>query len=187
MSYREEWRSYIEGGFYDIILQDQSLFQFKVFPHLGEGTLVSFSFMPTPHAVLSYERYVLEVLEVDGSDGDYIEFYDEYISMADVAQAVTPIRYDFAPSELGEAHPCGHIHIGRENQVRIGVSRMMNVSSFVLFVVRQAYPDAWRRYLQLLSSGDKDVLAVCKCVRHSLSPVPADLRLPCEVHELTLE
>lgn len=61
----------------------------------------------------------------------------------------TPIRYDYEPLNFNPmTHPVAHIHIGLENPIRIGTNCVLNPLSFLLFCLRQMYPNYWENILK---------------------------------------
>jgi hypothetical protein len=44
-------------------------------------------------------------------------------------------------------HPAAHIHIGLDNDIRIGLEREFTPLAFLLFVIRHMYPRNWENLL----------------------------------------
>lgn len=58
------------------------------------------------------------------------------------------IRYDYQPSNYKVfCHPCAHFHFGTGNQIRLGIKKIMNPISFILFILRQCYPAEWLDFI----------------------------------------
>jgi hypothetical protein len=58
------------------------------------------------------------------------------------------IRYDFDGGSFRTGvHPAAHIHIGLDNPIRIGLGKQLTPLAFLLFVIRQMYPENWERLL----------------------------------------
>lgn len=165
LQYREAWARCAREGWYDFLLIDQSLFQFRL-----DGDYRSFGFLECPLTLLSFEDFAFDKL---GSDWEVMESelreeYETYLS-ADLAEkSVTPVRYDYEPKLYRPGvHPAGHIHFGIGNQIRVCVTKLMNPMSFCLFIIRHFYPAKW----EALISGDDGKLA-CREVRDNLTDVP---------------
>lgn len=146
LSYFEQWRKARANSWFHVELEDHSLVLFS------ESTnAASFSYLQCPLSVPSFREF-LNTLNLQYSTQNRRELRDEYelvLDTADLRAHLTPIRFDY--DEVGYysgAHPASHIHIGLENQVRLGVNRRLTPISFVLFVMRQMYPDCWKRLLQ---------------------------------------
>jgi hypothetical protein len=168
-TYYDEYQYYVEQRLYDLQLSDGALLVFR--GDLPEEE-ISYSFYPPPFDVPTYEAFVCEQLQIDADAAEefgdaFMEDYQLVVDTARVRDAVTPVRYDYSP-KLYEAgvHPASHIHIARQNEVRIGTVRRMMPMSFVLFVLRQAYPDAWRKFFT-----HENAESFCKSVRDELEAV----------------
>jgi hypothetical protein len=153
---------------FDFRLVDHALFQFKSFSEDD----VSYCYYEAPFEVVTYRDYVAELFGHDlvavANVGD--SFYEDYelvVETAPLRKAVSPIRYDYQPAQYEPGvHPAAHIHLGTSNEIRLSTGRRMRPTSFVLFVLRQMYPEYWRRFL-----GRDDVQTVCRSVREDLEQV----------------
>jgi hypothetical protein len=170
LSYIDEFRYYVENNLFDFRLVDLGLFQFK-WQARGD---ISYCYYQNPQEIPSYSEFLSEQLgpgfdNLDSVGDAFREEYDLVISTANLRESVTPIRYDLSPGlyECG-VHPAAHLHIGMDNSIRIAVRRLMSPVSFVLFVLRQMYPDAWRH---CLDRTDPRILVAE--VRESLDEVEA--------------
>ena len=166
LAYHEEYALYAASGHYDLRLTDGSLLQFR--DDLPDDD-ISYSYLQAPYSVPTYEQFVSETLEMDVADvGD--ELLDDYqlaIDTARLREAVTPLRYDYSP-KLYEAgvHPASHLHVARGNEIRLSARRLMMPLSFVLFILRQLYPDQWRVFLK------RDEAAImCRMVRDEIDKI----------------
>ncbi|MBY4597101.1 DUF2290 domain-containing protein [bacterium BD-1] len=142
-SYLEQWKLAVESGWYHIRMSDHSLFLFK------EGVSPSYSFLHSPIEAPSFVEF-LEAMGVEDTPAIRRELREEFqlaIETSGPRRAVTPIRFDYDSRGYRRGvHPIAHIHIGLDNDVRIAANKM-SPRSFVLFVMRQMYPDAWARLL----------------------------------------
>jgi hypothetical protein len=124
-------------------MQDHSLFLFR------EGGSASYSFLHCPLDVITYREFLAQRC-LDDNPLNRRTMKDEYEKVFETSSArshVTPIRFDFDSVAYREGvHPVAHIHIGLCNEIRLSTNRMDAVS-FVLFVMRQMYPECWSRLL----------------------------------------
>lgn len=139
-TYLEQWKHAKENNWFHVCLEDHSLFLFKI----GDGASYHFYDHPLDSIPLS------EYIEQSGDKYNtktadlYKEEYNDYLLTARARTNVTPIRYDldFGAYRTG-VHPAAHMHIGLDNQIRIGLRRELTPLSFFLFVIRQMYPRNW--------------------------------------------
>jgi hypothetical protein len=147
LSYLEQWRQLLANGWYSYRLEDHSLLLFL------DGPSFSFSYIECPVPALSIRDFAAG-LGVGGGgreaySSDVQMEYELYLDTLEEKSHVTPMRLDHDPVGFDElSHPLSHIHIGLDNQIRIGTSRIWSPTSFVLFVLRQRYPDNWRILLR---------------------------------------
>lgn len=145
LSYLDQWKTSRSKGWFHIEMEDLSLFSFS------EGAACSYSYLQCPLDVPSY-RHFLEQRNMEFSAQNRRENLDDYSMLLDTAglrQHLTPIRYDLDPNGYRSGvHPLAHLHIGLDNNIRIGLRKKMTPLAFVLFVMRQAYPESWARLLQ---------------------------------------
>lgn len=143
--YIDQWRTALENDWYHVRLEDHSLLMFSESDHSA-----SFSFLQCPLDVPTFRSY-LDSIGLKYTERNRINHRDNYEMVwitSSPREHLTPIRFDY--DENGYrcgTHPVSHIHIGLGNQIRIGVNRRMTAVSFVLFVMRQLYPECWERIL----------------------------------------
>ena len=124
--YKMVWEEHYKNKTFHFRLKDHSLFRF-----IFNETRLTFEYLNCPY-IFDYILHHGELFE----DEDYTEVLP------------TPIRYDYEPSIFNPiSHPIGHIHIGIENEIRIGTDCAFNPMSFILFCLRQMYPDNWNKLL----------------------------------------
>jgi hypothetical protein len=166
LAYHDEYALYSAGSLYDMRLVDGALFQFR---DDLPGDDISYSYLQAPYDVPTYDEFVRQQLDMDVAEvGDELrEDYQLAIDTARLREAVIPIRYDYSPNlyEVG-VHPASHLHIARGNEMRLSARRLMMPLSFVLFIVRQLYPDHWRRFLRREEAG-----TICRMVRDEIEHV----------------
>ncbi|MDV4181112.1 DUF2290 domain-containing protein [Rhizobium brockwellii] len=167
LTYRERWRVCIDEGWYDVILSDGSLFQFRYEPnHL------SYSYIVCPFAFMSFEDFAFDRLGEDWREFE-LELQDEYelYRTSDIAeQSVTPIRYDYEPLLYRKGfHPAGHLHFGIDSHIRVGTRKVLTPLSFLLFILRQNYPVTWEKIL-----AHEEVKIFSREIRENLVDVGAE-------------
>lgn len=142
-SYLDQWRLAHSKGWFHVRMHDHSLFLFS------EGAAPSYSYLQCPLVVPSYPDYLHEigVSNTPENRRRHLPDYEQVFDTADVRSHVTPIRFDYDPNGYRSGvHPVAHVHIGLDNDVRLACNRM-SATSFLLFVMRQMYPESWVRLL----------------------------------------
>lgn len=144
-SYFDQWRTALDERWYHVRLEDHSLLVFD--ENHGRP---SYSYIQCPLELESMREY-LHGTGREFNVRNAREAQQDYENLQETSQLrvhLTPIRYDFdPPGYRSGTHPLGHIHIGLNNSIRIGVRRAMSPISFALFVMRQMYPESWQRLL----------------------------------------
>ena len=121
-NYKKVWKYHYQKRSYHLLLKDLSFFRFH---YIDDN--VNFEYL---HCPFNLKEIFLE-----------IEDPEEIVP--------TPIRYDYNPQSFSPiVHPVGHIHIGIKNSIRIGTHCQFNPLSFLLFCLRQMYPDYWKIILE---------------------------------------
>ncbi len=130
-SYRRVWEYTYTNKLFHLRLSDHSLLRFLYF-----DDKVSFEYLNSPYQledIDEFEDYNVIIFKS--------EEYDDRLP--------TPIRYDYELDSFNEiSHPVGHIHFGLENPIRIGTYILFDPMSFLLFCLRQMYPDYWVKILE---------------------------------------
>jgi hypothetical protein len=71
-------------------------------------------------------------------------------SEAEVNTGAISIRYDYDFSLYREIyHPISHIHIGHDNNIKIGLNRKMLPETFIVFLIKNIYPKLWESECEL--------------------------------------
>jgi len=150
LSYKDAWRFMLSKGYFDVRLENGAFLTFRRGTRQDGSPVLGYCYYDSPVAVVSYERFVFEVLRANPREvGDsFVEEYEQYVAEASPKQSVTPIRYDYSPGLYKEGrHPAAHFHVGNENEIRIGAAHVLGPAAFALFVIRQAYPELWTKLL----------------------------------------
>lgn len=164
LPYVERWKKALSSDWYHIRMADHSVFIFS------EGSRPSYSYLQSPVQVVTFSSYLESIGERDTPRvrAQHREDYMRVFDTAPLREHVTPIRFDYDAASYREGvHPAAHIHIGLENEIRIATNKM-SAASFVMFVMRQIYPQCWER---LLAREKRDRLVRPIRCRESSLPV----------------
>lgn len=161
LDYLNQWRTIRSREWFHIEMEDLSFFTFW-----EGGGKCSYSYVACPLDIPSYRDY-LSGIGLEFTVQNRRERQDDYemlLETADLRKHITPIRYDLDP--LGYrpgVHPLAHMHVGLQNNVRLGISKKLTPLAFVFFVMRQSYPDSWERLLKHAEAvnADRKIRAEC--------------------------
>lgn len=139
----DNWKSLIADNKYIFMLSDSSLLNFKFDENYKK---ISFTFFECPYNCPTYKEYLIENnLEEGFEDKIMYDYYESYILQCSQKEHPTIIRYDFDIDSYFEGlHPVSHMHIGFNNQIRLGVKKILYPKSFISFILRQNYPTHWK-------------------------------------------
>jgi hypothetical protein len=177
-SYRDQWLICRENRWFHLYMDDNCFFNFAINPK------PSYTFFDCPLQAVSLSAFREEFGLYDhGVHRSILEAeYQDYLATCPFRSSVTPIRYDHDPSSYRPGvHPTAHIHIGLENEIRLGVKRELTPLAFLLFVVRQKYPHNWEYLLQ-----SNLVDRIERIVRDELTEIVAPLMTDMDRLELYL-
>lgn len=139
----------IENFDYDILLFDDSIFQYCLV-----DTKLRYAFIQNPTVFYSKEEYLHHIFnedELDGCPPDEIDdlidqdAYEQFLNEQSINDCANYFRYDC--SLIGYEpliHPCSHMHIGANNNVRIPISRVLTPLEFSKFCIKNTYFDRWK-------------------------------------------
>ena len=167
LDYVSMWERLITANDYDIRLMDDSV---MLFWRSTDGLTLRYCWFESPRSLPPFDEYARAYLgdvlqdDMDVNDIDQLlsecEFeiqqaFEEERKNAALRDAVTPLRYEFSPRDYTEGvHPASHLHVGISNEIRFACRRMLNPMSFVLLVMRQAYPELWLQHLRNLIASE---------------------------------
>jgi hypothetical protein len=151
-SYKNIYITAISRSYYNFILSDFSIYQFS----WSSNRSWRLAFLPNPWIAGVYEAATLvrewEALEALGA-------YDQeevalLIGELPYYGSIPQIRFEYAPDQYRElAHPCAHLHIGRDTENRWALSKVLNPLTFVMMITKLYYVDSWSPNSQYYS-GD---------------------------------
>lgn len=151
LDYSSIWKKCFAESYFDYQLSDDSLIQFRV--ESFNPLCVSYVYYECPFVPsLPFPEFLRDFIEVEDWNSPHYRKQDfsDYYLMADKKEVVTPIRYDFSPSLYRSGlHPASHIHFGFQSNIRVGTKKLLKPISFVLFILRQVYPDYWGKFTGL--------------------------------------
>jgi hypothetical protein len=158
--YADLWKKYVQEKIYDFLLFDQSVFQFRIV-----NDIVSYTYFECPYIFLNLDHSDLEEIDTD--------FFID--SVTKLKPATTPIRYDIDQESYAPGrHPVSHFHFGFESQIRICCDKIITPTAFLFFIIRQVYPQTWKKILERTIT-DKALKAVVDSARKNLESIDQKL------------
>ncbi|TKC00031.1 DUF2290 domain-containing protein [Pedobacter cryotolerans] len=150
-TYKETFLVALRNFDYDIILNDQSFFQFQMKKN-GNDLELRYAFFQTPFTFRSYQDFVSELLVNENNKetleeiGELFHFeYQQYLDEQELLENYSTIRYDFEGKGYRPLiHSTSHLHIGYQNHMRIPLNKTLTPLKFVLFVIKQVYYREWK-------------------------------------------
>lgn len=141
-SYKEIYLAAISRSYYNIVLTDYSIYQFS-WTNTDTWRL---AFLPNPWiAGVPGAMELVQTWENLESLGAYDqEEVAALISELPYFGSIPPIRFEYAVEQYREiAHPCAHLHIGRDTENRWAVSKHLNPLTFTMIITKMYYVDRW--------------------------------------------
>lgn len=169
-NYRETYEICFKEFIYDFRLNDQSLLLFLCEGHGEHEGSLSYSYYDAPCNVMPYNEFV-QIYDSPEQVDDLkaINLYDQYLATVGLSSNVTPLRYDYRARDYRSGiHPASHMHFGFNNDIRVGTNRILNPISFLLFILRQRYPNKWEEFLNM-----KESECWCRNIRHNVQTINA--------------
>jgi hypothetical protein len=164
LNYVDQWKLSRSNSWCHVMLDDLSYFSFS-----DLAGKPSYGYYPCPLEIESLADYLRE-RDIEPTKRNKMEAAEEYdlaIETATLKESLTPIRYDIDTNAYRVCvHPTAHLHIGRDNQIRIATRRIMTPLAFVLFVIRQTYPENWTKLLTY-----SDSLKLARKIRSGLPEI----------------
>jgi hypothetical protein len=132
----------------------------------GQNLYLNYVYYECPYDIVSYKEFVENELRAEYPHVRdlYIKEYGDYVQSCGLKESINPIRYDLNLDSYEEGiHPASHVHIGHNNQLRLGAERVWRPLSFVLFIIRQCHPQGWKKLVTMKKAG-----VLCRNVRDTL-------------------
>lgn len=138
---------------YDILLKDDSIFQFSYkFNGIGLPE-IRYAFFQNPTNYKSYNDF-LEVLRESGIIEDesnenvpdiFEDDYQQFLTEQSINESAMCIRFDVDGGAYKPLiHSSAHFHIGHKNNVRIPCKIILSPLKFSIFIIKHVYYKVWK-------------------------------------------
>lgn len=151
----EEYLKYVNDlqtkGEYDILLSDDSMFQFeKSHKEILDNKkkkkyeYYRYCYVQSPIRRLSFEEYCKD-FDIEGNEEYYREMYELDNDNMGYNNFPFYIRYDVdLKGYLPNSHSYAHLHIGFQEGYRLPVSIIMTPKAFVCMILKIVYSEQWK-------------------------------------------
>ncbi|NGZ69231.1 DUF2290 domain-containing protein [Vibrio aestuarianus subsp. cardii] len=141
VSYREVYDAISTQQEFNLMLSDQSVFQFTENKAQEDIRLV---YYPSPYQFVEYQSLKREAIELLNSQELTEVEFEQYITEAEFTCDIPVIRYDLSLGQHCELyHPAAHFHIGFFAENRWSVNRVLTPYSFFMTILLNYYPKIW--------------------------------------------
>lgn len=144
--YPNLYRTAMKNGDYDILLSNDSFFQFS---YEKTTKKIRYQYYPNPFENMTYENFVKEQFgNEEGNEKSYLPEYEQYIDENTIIKYNKwfSIRYDYDKNEHQKyIHPISHLHIGLNNSTRIPLDYIVTPQLFVYIVCMLQFKDEWKK------------------------------------------
>lgn len=155
-SYLELYDFAVHNQEYNMMLDDQSFFQFTEIDHQKS---IRFAHYPNPYKHIEWqEEHIEATIMLNNGDLDHSE-YEQILSESTFSFGSPIVRYDLSLEQYCEKyHPAAHFHIGFISNNRWPVKRKLTPLAFVLKIIFVYYPDIWKRSVEKSEADGIDSL-----------------------------
>lgn len=141
----------MENNDYDILLKDDSFFQFTY--DNSDIKIIRYAYYENPFKYKTYEEFIFSELgSLSEDEGDlFLPEYEQYISESSIKLSINPMRFDYDGNDehyKEMLHTGSHIHIGHNNEIRLPSKYLLTPLGFVIFVLRNQYLTYYKELLQ---------------------------------------
>ncbi len=142
-TYEEIYLAGLEKQYYNIILEDNSYFQFNFSEQedSAEGVITPFAryaFYPNPFINDQYS--LAEYYGLYNSGDITFEEYSQVYSESKPLLKKVSIRYDFSCSQYKKIyHPAAHFHFGIAENTRVATDKFFSPLAFTMFIINMYY------------------------------------------------
>ncbi|QNM06331.1 DUF2290 domain-containing protein [Qiania dongpingensis] len=183
--YLEIYNMAIKNNDYDILLIDDSILQFSL--EIRDETIVQyrFAYYQNPRTYPTYNEFLQNEFNVSEKEcgSTFLEEYEQIVCEASLNDCALPIRYDYDEKLYDpNFHYVSHIHIGHNNELRIGADRILSPDAFVIFVIRNIYFSIWKNKCQ----NDGTLLEMCFKIKNTCSEINEDFIKEKELNTILL-
>jgi hypothetical protein len=142
---------------YDILLLDDSIFQYTYKDIPGKLPSLRFAYFQNPQEYKSYEEFLdylrdKNIIEEETNEeigNDFEEDYQQFLTEQNVNTSSISIRYDLdAGNYKPLIHSTSHIHIGHQNNIRIPCNKILTPLKFTVFVLKHVYYYQWKELVE---------------------------------------
>jgi len=163
-NHREIYECAIRNFDYEILLVDDSIFQFSY----NEDEL-RYAFIQNPTKFVSKEDYITciltpdEIKEIESID-DLLELineneYEQFLDEQELNSTSNILRYDASSTGYKPMiHPFSHIHIGLNSDFRIPVSMLLTPLIFMKFCIKNTYYEIWKNAFKIIEDFPNKIL-----------------------------
>lgn len=147
----KELYDYIIAHFeYDILLNDDSWFQFK-----KKSDEYRYAFMKNPQKIKSLKDFITENgLEEEDNTIDLEDLYESSLETEYIQSTELYLRYDVSPKGYApNVHSYSHLHFGL-NEMRLPCSKILTPVMFTELVIKTAYPNEWQKAIENKTIND---------------------------------
>jgi hypothetical protein len=148
--HKEIYECVIRNFDYEIILSDDSIFQFSFSPND-----IRYAYIQNPCYFVTKEEYIGFILSTDEPNEledikSYIEMideneYEQFLNEQQLNSLSNFFRYDASLKGYTPLiHPFSHLHIGLNSNIRIPLSIIITPLAFVKFCIKNSYYDNWK-------------------------------------------
>ncbi|QVK23735.1 DUF2290 domain-containing protein [Shewanella dokdonensis] len=142
-SYRQLYDAGLETQNFNLMLYDQSFFQFAIVSS-EENLSVRLAYYPNPYIFIEHINEKNDALSLLDIGELTHEEYEQLISESTCYSEIPIIRYDLSTEQYCENyHPTAHFHIGFNSESRWPVRRVLSPLAFFLNIIKNYYIDIW--------------------------------------------
>lgn len=171
-TYRDIYVVAMSRSYYNIILNDYSLFQYS---WLKKDSW-RLCYLPNPWiAGVEDAETLVKEWEALESMGLHQQDVDGLISELPYHGSIPPIRFEYARDQYRElSHPAAHLHIGRHTQNRWPLARILTPITFSMVIAKMYYSARWAQLSAFYENRVQDCVDLHFIKELSQSPLVHD-------------
>lgn len=148
--YREIYDYVATHNQYNLMLNDNSCFQFSESLNRNNGQELRYAYYPNPYRFIEFKEHLQAVQELfDQGEISLIE-YEQLLNECNFTHHIPIIRYDYSPSQYNPSfHPASHFHIGFHSENRWPIGRVISPYLFFLKILSMYYSDIWTKNFEV--------------------------------------
>lgn len=143
--YYQEIYDYIAANNqYNLMLTDNSFFQFSESRNGNNEQELRYAYYPNPYQFIEFREHLQAVQELLDQGEISLSEYEQLLNECNFTHHIPVIRYDYSPSQYDASfHPASHFHIGFNSENRWPVSKVLTPYLFFLKILSMYYSDIW--------------------------------------------